>query len=241
MVFVTNKRDTPFLDSLTDVLPYRYQSGLSGAWFRFVNGVMEDTINQILTDALMARLLKTDNSPDDILEELAGEFGQLRYAGEDDGSFRQRIIDFWNTVPSYGHESALKNVLETAGFGSKVTVNALITGPETDIKSIKSRKTIQQYPDQANYWSEFLVTIQLPEIRGSGSESNLVTDKQLETVRSFIELIKPVDWVCREIIMIHNPDEVPIYDGSQNYGDSNFEWAVSPDDLKNFKYERHPV
>lgn len=195
-----------WLDFLYEKLPTRYQSGYSAAWAMIMKGIMGDTIEQATEDALLLPDIDHPNSPSDVLKYIATENGILRYAGETETSWRTRISNFWEYTPSFGTSEGLKTLLELFGIGT-VTIHNRIPGTTENIPAPKlNDRYIPAYPGSNEHWSEFIVVFKCAK-RTSGTnhnESDIVSDIVLTTIRNFIQFYKPVDWICREIVLIYN-------------------------------------
>jgi hypothetical protein len=196
-------------------LPYRYKTGFSGAWVLFVNSLISQTAEQVMLDALLFRQNKSGNCPTDVLGEIGAEYGVIRAANETDADFKTRIDNRWTILPYYGQESALASTIEDVGYG-EVIISTYLMGTDYDIPAPYTGQPIPAYPPSSEYPSQFTVMIQVTEsiaIEDQG-ESALMTDAQLNTVRAFIKQMKPVDWICREIVLIapFNPISDAFYD-----------------------------
>lgn len=231
-----------WLSFLNNHLPARYQDGNAGSWFLFLKGILGDTVEQMTLDSVYMPLVGHPNSPDDILKFISVENGILKYAGEPNDSWRQRIEQFWDVTPGFGTDSTLIQLLNQTGWFSSIEVYPFLTGAPSGVQAPYDtpRMDIPPYPSSHVWWSQFSVVLTLNSILGAGIESALIKDEQLATLRNFIQYYKPVDWVCREIILTYEGtpgsvaryDTGELYDGSIVYSDS----GVIPSD---FGFERH--
>lgn len=193
-----------WLDLLYSSLPKRYQDGYAAAWQMLMKGVLGDTIQQAATDALLLPLVDHPNSPSDVLKFIATENGILRYAGESEVSWKERITKFWEFTPTFGTSQGLIDLLSLFGLGT-VTIENNIPGAPLGVPAPKlsPERDIPPYQSSNEWYSEFIVVFNLtssPNGSGLFTESDLVSDVLLTSIRSFIQFYKPVDWVCREIV-----------------------------------------
>lgn len=229
-----------WFDFLSERLPYRYQRGYAGAWFKFTKAIMADTLEQLTLDALLCQLPTHPNCPPDILGRLATEVGLVVFPRASEQSLRERIEGYWDIVTHYGTLPALESELEYGGYGSVSVVSNLV-GTTTPIPGAKSPEWgILPYPSSREWWAQFSVVISLTEPLGSGVQSNLLTDEDLEVIRDAIWHIKPVDWICREIVLIDGSALTgPRYDTGEEYDDPALFYADGST-LPSTGMERHP-
>lgn len=230
--------NAPWLNLLYDNASYRFATGLSGFYYTFLKGILGDTIEQLLMDSLMLPYVDRDESPEDAVKFIGAENGIIRYAGESDASYRARVQAFWSTVIYYGTNKAIIDFFETAGYGTPQIIQGL-SGTVVDIPPAKSGPVIPAYPSSKDHWSQFVVLLHLGSALGSGTESDIVSDEQLATMRNFIRQAKPVDWMCREIIITLDPSlSVPKYNDGHEY-DGSIDYADLNNLPHDFIYERH--
>lgn len=218
----------PWLDFLSERMSYRFSEGYAGYWYVFLKGLLGDTTEQLLMDSLLLPYPDREESPEDALKLIGEENGIIRYAGESSESYRKRVQQFWETVTYFGTERAIADFFEVAGYGIPFIIQGL-TGTTADIPPYKAGPTIPAYPSTKQHWSQFNVLLVLNNPLGSGTESDLLSDAQLATMRNFLRHSKPVDWVVREIILSLRPGISDLrfygdgskYDGSFNYQDGD--------------------
>lgn len=222
--------DTRYTEWLFNLVPGSFQKGYAGAT-TFVRGTMMDTLAILLNDALEFRFVKSPLSPDDVLGELGKECGIPRYSGETAAQHRQRIIDRWATQPRYGTEPGMVLGFNQSGFSS-VQIKTQLLGSNLPIPSVSGNPAldIPAYPRSADHYSQFAVLIDLTadEADGPGTESTLITDERMNAIRQLISFLKPVDWVCRMIILRRTGSGTPVfYDDGTTY-DSGAQWGPLP-------------
>lgn len=227
----------PWLDYLSEKNSYRYQDGYSGFWFTFLLGLIGDTTEQLLFDVQMLPHVDQPESPEDVVKFIAKENGIVRYSGESDEAYRERVARFWETVPYYGTEKSIVDFINLAGYGEPKIITFLL-GSSSDIAPYKGGLPIPAYPHSRDHYSQFSVSIRLEESIGSGNESDLMSDAQLATVRNMIRVAKPVDWVCREIILFKGESSVYFYDDGHSY-DGSISYQDENNLHSSFAYERH--
>lgn len=243
---------TPYTDALEQLLPYRYKRGFSGALTLFTFGITSDLIRQIQDDSLFFQFIEHPNSPSDYLRIAGEQFGIIRYIGDTDDSFRERLKQRWTIVPKYGQEESLKEAIRINldPDGTKgVTVNILFDfgangSPVSPPKP--GGFDIPTYPASSAHKSQFIVSVnattQLALPGQTQNLSNVISDIQLETIRNIIKQTKPAQFICREIIIysltVYDGSGL-IYDGSFNYLDLENLDSVSDVGEIGYIFERH--
>lgn len=231
------QNDFPWFDYLYSLMPYRMKQGNAGFRQVLLKALIAQTISQYMYDALYFRHVRHPNSPNDVLNELGSEYGVIRAASESDDSFRERINNRWAVLPYYGQESSLINTLADVNYGT-ATIDSYLIGSDSDIAPPKAGNVIPRYPPSGEHPSQFNINLKVSSVLGTGTESNLLTDEQLGTIRGYVRQLKPVDWVCREIVIIYNPDELVYYgDGVTTYNGG--ETYFDPESENGFVIERH--
>jgi hypothetical protein len=228
--------DSPWVDHLFTLAPYRFQSGNAGV-YTLLLGILADGLEQLLFDAFVFRQINEPGSPDDVLQELGSETGMPRFFGESADQHRERLKNRWETLPFYGQEGSLIASLEQSGFGD-VTIFTDIPGTDVAVPAIRggSAYDIQPYPPSSQWPSQFIVRCKLTADNiDAGTYSDMLSDKRLQTLRMLIRLIKPVDWVCREIILTYDTGSTNHFDDGHTF-DGSIDWSAPSSTLV---YERH--
>jgi hypothetical protein len=224
------------------------KSGNAGIYFTFLPTLIANTVEFIADNALKARHLKLDESPDDILPLIAQESGIVQYYSESNSSFRDRIADKWSTVPYYGRENTLTGSIYTIGNNQFVSVSLNFNLEGTDIAispTTPSGSTIQPYPPSTQNFYQFAVEIEVNSITATATdvESNIIPDKQLNSVRRIVKLMKPVDFACREIRITYVSGAASTarrYDHGSTWDDPSITWYADGDwSTSYFRTERH--
>lgn len=225
--------------------PYRLSDGKAGFFFSYFPGIITDTIQQILQDVLCHKFHKLGEiySPNDYLGTLGKDFGMLSYPSDTFETYRDRLSTKWNYVRTYGQQPKLQEVMESILTGTyTVRIDTKVQGIENEISKPKNAGiNIQPYPNWTVNKTQFNVIFYLTEVLGSGEYSNLVSDEQFASIRENIRLIKPVNWACREIKFVYNPDNLYLWDGDINWDSVEATtpgWYDITDD-SNFVLERH--
>lgn len=245
--------DSFYLDNLKDLMPYRFKNGFSGAFTYFLMGLVADTVAQLQDDGLYFQWTDHPNSPNDYLQTAGKQNGIIRFLGDDDRAFRERLKRKWETIPNYGQEEPLKEAIKINldPDGTKgITVNILFGLPANGTPidpPFPGGEQIDTYPNSNDYKSQFIVSIRTTQnLAPEGQEqtlSNVVSDLQLRTIREIIRLTKPVQWVCREIILyslLSYDTPGVFYDGTYNYLDGdNLGTVTDPTNPVGFINERH--
>lgn len=233
-------QDTVWLRFLQELLPSRYQQGNAGIYYHLMYGLLGDTVEEMTLGARRLPYIETPYSPSDILRYIADENGIPPVTPENEESYRDRIWNWWEAVRFYGTHTAIEHILTYALPGSNNKVIQWIPAVHEPIVH-PTRPTIPAYPSSSKHWSQFIVVINTNTIHGTGVESNIVSDKQLQNIRGYISLMKPVDWVCREIVIVYNPLDVPIYNKLPDphvYDEVGLEWQ-DENVWSDIVYERH--
>jgi hypothetical protein len=230
----------PWFTYLEQLLPYRYKKGkYVSSWFHFLESLKCQVISQLQYDSVYFRHTKHPNSPDDVLATVGLEYGVIKASGESDLNFRNRINNRWGVLPYYGQEATLLQILNDTGLNAVFNIEYNLPGTDFPIGPVKTGPTIPAYPPSSEHYSQFILTVTISNILGSGTESNLMTDSQLNTIRAFIRLLKPVDWVCREIVVVYNPDTQLFYNDGINHFDDDGLVYEDRDNPGNYVSERH--
>lgn len=222
-------------DYVFSLMPNRMKTGYAGAYFSFLPALLADTIEIVSNNTLLAPLVKQPESPDDVLPHISKHTGIIQYFSESNTSYRERIANWWETVPYYGRENTLTGSLLESGAGNFDTVTLDFNVAGTDI----AIGDIQPYPDSNTNPYQFNVIIKINSVTavpGVDVVSALIPDKQLLSIRRIIKLIKPVDYACREILLYWTDGTVPMWGDGTEWDDGTV-WPTVTD--ANFKSERH--
>jgi hypothetical protein len=186
-----------------------------------------------MDEAALAHSLQSTTSPDDALTLLGAECGLPQYFSETAANYRARLSDKWNLWTNAGNETSIRDALYLA-VPAQSTIHTIIPAgghPEW---------SIPRYPSSAEHWSQFLVVIRLPADFVSDLvthppadlRSLLLNQPQLDSIRLCIRKLKPVDWVCREIVVIGPGATAPRYDAEGLEWDAaSVEWVDEPAEI----------
>jgi hypothetical protein len=174
-------------------------------------GVIPDIISQAQDEAFFQPCLLMPYSQDDFLPYSAYERSLPRYPSETAASHRARLHDAWRTwAEDAGNPDGLINQLTSCG----VVVSNIITylPPGGDLS-----RGIPVFPPSTQWWSQFSIIITTGEGSGSqgaipypgwtGGASTIVSQDLINSAQSIISKFKPVDWVCREIIVTNESED----------------------------------
>lgn len=210
-------------DWLQTFVPPTFRVGYLGRYVAVAHGFVMDVISQATSEALFSRNLRTGNfehGPDDALVPIGNERLLPRYPNETNDGYRARLADAWNLWGNAGDETGIVDQLAAAGYPNAF-VETPITASITSLSGTYLEEGISTWPDSSGYWSQFRVLIPFTVGQGSsaaitygdehyfgdgsvyGSSGDLVDFEDLATMRLIIQKFKPVDWVCREIVLLN--------------------------------------
>lgn len=196
---------SPWSEHLNDLLPWRYTRGNAGAYFMMLNALVSDLVDQLVYDTTYWRHTKHPNSPIDAPGVIGPECTIPRYSGESISQYTQRVEAKWQQWETLGSEESLLREMAYAGFND-VYIEHDVPG---DIRN----------PASPGYRSQFIIVINISS-PSPGTESRLVTDEQLATIRLLVARAKPVQYVCRDIVIVYDPTTTGIaYDGTEDWED----------------------
>ena len=203
------EQDSPFLDAAFGVYPFRFTRGNAGAFCPWLDGLIADTTHQLSTDMSLFPFVAHPNSPADYLRIAGPNEGILRYLSEDDAAFRSKLINKWDIIPEYGKQGVLQQaILDNLGINLPIFLQFDLSANVSPLDPPKGPgfgPQIPAYPASTSHPSQFNVVIDINSpIFGPGAvstQSDFMSDLQLESTRQIIAHLKPVRWVCREIVI----------------------------------------
>jgi hypothetical protein len=214
---MSDNKDFPWYDHFEKMLPYRMKAGYSGAWNLYIKAMIAQTLEQLIAESFLFRQTKHPNSPDDALNVVGSENGLIRGSSESDDDYRNRINTRDGILPYYGQEDTLLSTLNSLGYsGLTYSIINDLPGRDGSLYSPKTNEEIVGYASSVSHPSQFIVYVEATTILGSETESDIVTDEQLNTIRAIIRKMKPAQWVCREVVIVY-PGTLLAYDGSEVY------------------------
>lgn len=233
-------------DFLFAIMPGRMQTGYAGAFFTFTPATIANTVELLANNALMARHVSHEESPDDILNYIGSESGMIKYFSESNADFRTRILNKWNTLPTYGTEQCLTSSLYVIGYQNFVSVSLDFNTLGTDVTigaANPGGSTIIPYlPSSQNHY-QFNVIIEVSQVNSPAGniESRMIPDAQLTSIRSHIDLLKPADFYCPEIVLLHygsGSDSYPFWNRGETW-EGGAVWGGAMPSSSSFRMERH--
>lgn len=206
--------------------------GLSGQFGGLCVVVPQSIVWQALSEAVLARSQNQPTSPDDELPELGQECGFNQYPIEQNDAFRVRLTNKWNIAPTMASQIGITDQLQIAGFPTgSVTPTFLFNLPGGGGNTGDYLNTgIPYYQPSSVWYSQFCLVMFFAQSVGSGAEgrSALIDDDQLLTIRLIVAKWKPIDWACREIILISGSSPVTgSWDSINPSGSYLYEWDGS--------------
>lgn len=190
----------------------------------------QDATYQAMDEAILSRSQDSDTSPDDVLPVLAQESGLPFYQGQTAQSFRQSLDDKWQiwakAATQGGLADQLKVVDENHDYlpfiffplagGGDYLLGKPYDPSLTIISSSYAGTGIPQYPNSYFWPTQFAVVIELSASIGTGAsttppqelgqtfgsnQGQLISQQQLNDFGVCINKFKPINWVCRELIV----------------------------------------
>jgi len=201
------------------------REGLGADFVGVVFGLLPDILTEAAQACIQVTLLTDDQQPDDAMALIGAERRLPRYAGETRLQYQRRLREAADLYDVAGDESSIIDQLEAAGWeGVRIYDPWMWSGhPPT------------------GYWSQFWVffpygsyTFAVGETRdyndfawGDGALWGPIQDAAaVRTIKAIIRKWKPVDWVCRKIIVEgegwsygtgHTWGEADLVFGGENY------------------------
>ena len=199
----------PNIKLTEELLPKRFHQGNAGAFSTFLMGLQYDTIQSLADTMLWFQSVGHPNSPPDYLEFLNRQDGIVKFLGESQNGFRNRVLSKWKTLPFYSEASAIINSIEQtlSADSDIVQVNLLFDLPAVPAPVPPPKAggfDIPAYPASTSHLSQFVVFVNLNKNISDGNIqtlSDVVSDAQLDGVRELVAVTKPVQWICREIVL----------------------------------------
>lgn len=179
---------------------------LLGLYTLYLYGVSMDAFQRMLLDASQVHMPSTAAWQSDAQLEAGAMRNLAKYQTESDDTYRRRLLDAWNIWLYSGEaENTIIRQALAAEFDNITLDKHLGAGGHPD-------RDIPTYPDSRHHWSQFNLILTLSASIGNGAvaspsaidqtPSTLISSEQLDTLRYIIKKWKPVDWVCREIIVV---------------------------------------
>ena len=171
-----------------------------------------------------------DNIPHESNEIVLNESRFQRYQIDTDSTITTRCVNRYSDYSLMGNLEGIKKQLSYAGYDNVYILSQNLGGTDTYPMYVEQKGTgpfgeDSLYPPSSEYFSQFIVFISVLTTHNvsdwtnniswdddivwdqkglywDGVHSDLVSFNDLTEIKSIIRQFKPIDWICREIILM---------------------------------------
>jgi hypothetical protein len=209
----------PWTDYLFDLAPSQFKGYWASRLLGGLLGVPTDTVAHANVEAGAVGVFKSNVCPLDVLAHVGNERMLVKYPNETSAAYKARLANAWNIWLSSGSPSAMVDQLSSAGFP-----NCMIQR-DFSANAGDTERGCDAFPSSADYWSSFVLVVpragyydELDTARYFdesppwtfdgfpvvywGNGSSIVNRETMYVIKSIVKKWKPVDFICRAIVIL---------------------------------------